>query len=40
MKKSLKWPPYGLYLSMALTGRLFEEPYKKPRVVVMNPEVD
>jgi hypothetical protein len=37
----LKWSPYGplIALSMALTGRCFEEVYKKPRGVVMKPKV-
>jgi hypothetical protein len=29
LKKSPKWSPYGISLSMALTGRCFEEVYKK-----------
>jgi hypothetical protein len=32
--------PYGVYLSMALMERFFEEVYKKPRGVVMRPEFD
>jgi hypothetical protein len=35
LKKSPKWSPYGIALSMALTGRCFEEVYKKPIGVVM-----
>jgi hypothetical protein len=38
-EKSPKWSPYGVSLSMALTGIFFEEVYKKPIGVVMNPEV-
>jgi hypothetical protein len=40
LKKSPKWSPYGIILSMALMGRYFEEVYKKPRGMVMSPEVD
>jgi hypothetical protein len=50
LKKSPKWSPYGVALSMVLTGRCFEEFYKKPgnmakwlrspEGVVMKPEVD
>jgi hypothetical protein len=38
-EKSPKWSPYGVALSMALTGRHFEEVYKKPIGVVMKPKV-
>jgi hypothetical protein len=31
LKKSPKWSPYGIALSMALMGRHFEEVYKKPQ---------
>jgi hypothetical protein len=31
LKKSPKWSPYGIALSMALTGRCFEEVYKNPQ---------
>jgi hypothetical protein len=31
LKKSPKWSPYGVALSMALMGRHFEEVYKKPQ---------
>jgi hypothetical protein len=40
LKKSPKWSPYGISLSMALIGRFFEEVYKKSIGVVMRPEVD
>jgi len=40
LKKSPKWSPYVVDLSMALTGRHIEEVYKKPIGVVMRNEVD
>jgi hypothetical protein len=40
LKKSPKWSPYDVVLSMALTGIFFEELYKKPKVLVMRPEVE
>jgi hypothetical protein len=39
LDKYPKLSPYGIALSIALTGRFFEEVYQKPIGVVMKPEV-
>jgi hypothetical protein len=39
LEKSPKWSPYDVSLSMALMIIHFEEFYKKPIGVVMDPEV-
>jgi hypothetical protein len=40
LRKSPKWSPYGISLSMPFIGKCFEEVYKKPIGVVMRNEVD
>jgi hypothetical protein len=40
LEKYTKWSPYGIALNKALTGRFFEELYKKPLSMVKDPIVD